>query len=86
MAHAVKGRKSFCEAAYEILKRENRPMSPREICDLAIKRRLIVTNSERPSGTMAARLWKSKRFESIGSGKWIIRGSKSALGDNIGTP
>jgi len=69
----VKGKMSFSDAAYEVLKSENRPLSPTEVVALAIKRKLIGTESKRPGATMAARLWSDDRFVSVGSGKWNLK-------------
>ena len=71
----ILGKMSFTEAAHEVLKREKRPLGPKEITDIAIKQKLIVTNSKRPAATMAGRLYsnRGKLFESVGSGRYIIK-------------
>ena len=63
---------SFSDAAYEILKAQKQPLTPSEIVDIAIRKGLIITNSKRPGGTMAARVWADKRFVSAGNGRWTL--------------
>jgi len=69
----IKGKLSFSDAAYEVLKAEKKPLSPTEVVELAIKKKLIGTESKRPGVTMAARLWSDERFVSAGSGKWTLK-------------
>lgn len=69
----VKGKMSFSDAAYKVLKSEKKPLSPTEVVELAIRRRLIETESKRPGATMAARLWSDDRFVSVGAGKWTLK-------------
>lgn len=64
---------SFSNAAYEILKSEKRPLSPKEVWELATKKGLVATEGKTPRASMAARLWSDKRFVSSGSGKWTIK-------------
>ena len=69
------GKLSFTEAAYQVLKSEKKPLTPTEVVKIAIKRKLIVSNSKRPAATMAGRLYsnRGKRFESVGSGRYVIK-------------
>lgn len=69
------GKLSFTQAALEVLNTENKPLKPSEIVDIALKRKLIVTKSKRPSATMAGRLYtnRGKLFESVGSGRYVTK-------------
>lgn len=69
----IKGKMSFSNAAYEILKSEKKPLSPKEVFELAIKKGLITSEGKTPKASMAARLWSDKRFVSAGSGKWTLK-------------
>lgn len=68
-----KGRLSFTDAAYEVLKDQGRSITLSEITDLAISQGLIKTESKRPKATMGARLRNDKRFIRAGEGKWTLR-------------
>jgi hypothetical protein len=47
----------FYEAAERILKKTKRPMSIKEITRLALKRKILETDSKNPDQTMGARLY-----------------------------
>ena len=68
-----KGKMSFSNAAYEILKTSKVPLKPTEIADKALQKGLILTQSKRPGATMAGRLWSDERFVNAGSGTWKLR-------------
>ena len=68
-----KGKMSFSNAAYEVLKTERKPLSPKQVIELAIKKGLIVTEGKTPRSSMAARLWAGERFVSAGGGKWELK-------------
>jgi len=68
-----KGKMSFSNAAYTILKTAKRPLGPAKIAELAIERGIIETSSKRPAATMASRLLGDDRFVSAGSGKWMLK-------------
>lgn len=71
---------SFLEAAYKILKRENRPLSADEIASMAISGGLISTKGKTPSATVGARIYmdikrggECSRFLKAGRGKFGLR-------------
>jgi hypothetical protein len=66
---------SFTDAACAVLKSAEKPLKPKEILEIALKRKLIITNSKRPDATMAARLFtnRGKLFESVGSGRYVLK-------------
>ncbi|PRP80113.1 putative Polycomb group protein ASXL3 [Planoprotostelium fungivorum] len=47
----------FKDSAFEVLKREGKPMSSKEIVDIAIKEGLLITNGKTPSHTLTAILY-----------------------------
>ena len=47
---------SFKKAAYEILKKSDRPLSPKEITDKAVQEGLIKSEGQTPEATMGAQL------------------------------
>lgn len=58
----------FKEAAYQVLKKEKRPLSAKEITRAALKERLITSGGKTPSATMGAVIYndiKTKREKSI---------------------
>ncbi|MDP2731363.1 MAG: winged helix-turn-helix domain-containing protein [Dehalococcoidales bacterium] len=65
---------SYTKAAIEILKTEKKPLGPKEVVDIALKRKLIISNSKRPAATMAGRLYsnRGKWFESDGAGRYFL--------------
>src|SRR5437899_91386 len=46
----------FLRAAYEVLKKENRPLSAREIADLAVERGELKSDGKTPFQTMKSKL------------------------------
>lgn len=74
---------SFTDAAESILRRKGRPMSAREITDIALAEGLILTRGKRPAATMSANFHlegvrkakqgKSVRFVRFEKGKWGLR-------------
>jgi len=71
---------SFLEAAYEILKRENKPLSPEEITKIALKDKLIETSGVTPERTMGAQIYveikrkgEKSRFIKEGKGLFGLR-------------
>lgn len=71
----TKGKLSFTKAAVEVLRSEKRPLRPKEIVEIAIRKKLIISDSKRPAATMAGRLYsnKGKIFESVGSGRYELK-------------
>lgn len=74
------GKLSFLEAAYNILKRKNRPLSSGEIASMAISGGLISTRGKTPSATMGAQIYidikhkgEGSRFLKVGRGKFGLR-------------
>ena len=69
---------SFKEAAFEILKSEDRPLTAKEIVDFAMQRNILRTEGKTPEATMAAQLYmdirkpKSK-FKKVGAGKFSLK-------------
>jgi len=74
---------SFTDAAELILRREGRPMSAREISEIALAKGLIVTEGKTPASTMGANFHlegvrkakqrKKGRFVRFATGKWGLR-------------
>ena len=66
---------SFKEAAIQILKSENEPLSAKEIVDIAFQKGLLSTEGKTPEATMAAQIYvdidrnKKTKFKKIGRGK-----------------
>jgi hypothetical protein len=56
---------TFLEAAEEVLRETGRPMTAREITDVAAKRGLIKTRGKTPEATMSARLYAAPRDASV---------------------
>ena len=48
---------TFKAAAVEVLRGEKRPMKAEDITDLALRRKLLVTEGKTPSATMGAQLY-----------------------------
>lgn len=72
---------TFKKAAIEVLKKERRPMKPREITDLALKRQLFQTAGKTPVDTMSAVLYTDvnqngsvSQFVQLGKNLWGLRG------------
>jgi len=66
---------SFLEAAYKILKREDKPLAPEEITKIALRDKLIETSGNTPERTMGAQIYmeikrkgKKSRFVKIRKG------------------
>lgn len=58
---------SFTNAAYEILRQAKKPLSAREIFELALKAGLVQTNGKTPQHTMRASLYlENKRRKQRG--------------------
>ena len=74
---------SFTDAAEFILRREGRPMSGREVTEIALAKGLIVTRGKTPASTMGAnfhlegvrkaRQGRQGRFVRFEKGKWGLR-------------
>ena len=71
---------SFLEAAYNVLKKEGRPLSVSEITSIAISSGLILTKGKTPSATMGAQIYRDmkrrgegSRFLKVGRGKFGLR-------------
>jgi restriction endonuclease Mrr len=70
---------SFKEAAVEILKKANEPLTAIEIATRATQEGLIQTEGKTPEATMAAQLYvdinknKDSRFKKVGRGKFSLR-------------
>jgi HB1, ASXL, restriction endonuclease HTH domain len=79
--------KSFFEAALSVLEREGKPLTTREVVQLAIRRGLIEPKGKTPEATMSAELYKhlgidsrlvkqatpGKRRAVRGTVRWTIR-------------
>jgi len=69
---------SFKNAALQILRSENNPLSPKEIVDLALQKGILATEGETPDATMAAQLYvdiktnKKTHFKKVGKGKFTL--------------
>ncbi len=70
---------SFKEAAKQILKSENEPLTAKEIVDLAFQKEILSTEGKTPEATMAAQLYvdinqnKKTIFKKVGKGKFSLR-------------
>jgi uncharacterized protein YifN (PemK superfamily) len=71
---------TFKEAAYFILKREKRPMTAREIVEIALKEKLIKTSSKSPDRDLAIQIYDDIRlngenspFVKVGRGLFGLR-------------
>jgi len=70
---------SFKEAALQILKSENEPLSAKEIVDIAFQKDLLSTGGKTPEATMAAQIYvdinqnKRTKFKKVGRGKFSLR-------------
>ena len=73
---------SFKKAALEILKKVNKPLTPKEITDIAVQEGLIETTGETPEATMGAQLYvdinsnKESPFIKVGRGLFSLRNQK----------
>ena len=56
MGRTKRGKLSFTQAAYELLARAGRPMHYRELTDLALAKKWILTNGKTPEQTMVSLL------------------------------
>lgn len=76
---------SFKEAAYDILKRTDDPLTPKEITDIAVQEGLIDTEGETPEATMGAQLYvdintnKDTPFIKVGRGLFSLKKQKDSL-------
>jgi hypothetical protein len=71
---------TFLEAAEEVLRTAKRPLSAREITDLAISRGLLESAGRTPEATMSARLYEAPsdgplRREYVPGAQRAVRGS-----------
>lgn len=73
-------RLSFIEAAYQILKREGKPLSAEQITSIALAENLIYTRGQTPSLTMSAGIYvdidrkgENSRFVKVDRGKFYLR-------------
>ncbi len=70
---------SFKEAAIQVLKQADEPLSAKEIADLAMESGLIETSGATPDATMAAQLYTDinkntySDFKKVGKGKFALR-------------
>lgn len=71
---------TFKDVAYEILKAENRPLSPQEITERAKKQNLLASSGKTPEATMGAQLYTDikkfgdkSRFVQLGKNKFGLR-------------
>ncbi len=70
---------SFKEAALQILKSENEPLSAKEIVYLAFQKDILLTEGKTPEATMSAQLYvdisqnKKTKFKKVGRGKFSLR-------------
>ncbi len=70
---------SFKEAALQILKSENEPLSAKEIVYLAFQKDILSTEGKTPEATMSAQLYvdisqnKKTKFKKVGRGKFSLR-------------
>lgn len=65
---------SFGDAAFEVLKTAKKPMKPKDIIEVAISRRLLVTKSRRPEATLNPILHGDRRFLNVSRGLWQLKG------------
>lgn len=70
---------SFKEAALQVLKSENEPLSAKEIVDIAYQKDLLSTEGKTPEATMAAQIYvdinknKKTKLKKVGRGKFSLR-------------
>lgn len=71
---------TFIKAAYQILKKEDKPLSSKQITEMAIAKGLITTSGKTPWLSMSARIWEDmrkngdkSRFRKLESGKYYLR-------------
>lgn len=80
---------TFLEAAEEVLRTAKRPLSAREITEMAVSRGLLMSTGKTPEATMSARLYgapsdgpfrreyKAGRERAVrGSVRWIYAGKR----------
>jgi hypothetical protein len=77
---------NFKRAAYKVLKKVQRPLSAKEITELALKEKLITTKGATPEATMAAQIYidiKVKKEKSVftktGRGLFNLRNPNQEL-------
>jgi len=70
---------SFKDAAEQILKSANEPLTAKEIVELSLQRELLSTGGKTPDATMAAQLYvdinnnKKTKFKKVGKGRFSLR-------------
>jgi len=70
---------SFKEAASQILKLVNEPLSAQEIIDIALQKGILSSEGKTPEATMAAQLYldiknnENSRFKKVGKGKFSLK-------------
>ena len=70
---------SFKDAAFEVLKAVNEPLSAKEIVDVAFQKGFLSTEGKTPEATMAAQIYvdinqnKKSKFKKVGKGKFSLR-------------
>ena len=75
---------SFKDAALEILKRVDEPLTVKEITDTALQEELIITEGQTPEATMGAQLYndirnnKNSSFIKVGRGKFTLKNKKDS--------
>ncbi len=72
--------RNFKEAAYNVLKKEKRPLSAKEITQIALKERLIASNGKTPDATMGATIYtdikqkgEKSLFVKVGTGLFRLK-------------
>ncbi len=60
---------TFTEAALRVLRDEQRPLTTREITEIALKRGLVTSSGKTPTATMSARLY----LYSLTPGAMVLR-------------
>lgn len=80
---------SFKDAAFQILKKADRPLTPKEIVEKALEFELIETEGATPEATMGAQLYvdirrSNTRFKKVGRGKFALKDtSESATSADV---
>lgn len=77
------------KAIEDVLRKENRPLTAKEITEMAIKEGLINSSSKTPWASVAARIYfdlKTKgtdsKFKKVGKGKFTLRNSTQQFKKN----
>jgi DNA-directed RNA polymerase delta subunit len=94
LRHKEIGALSFAEAAYRILKKYGRPLSPSEITSLALSEGILSTTGKTPAATMGARLYvdikrkDNSKFIKANKSKFALRewAESSPAGSSVFRP